>query len=239
MLLDKIVVIDDDPRIIASMKIALQEYDVLGFEKGEEALLFLKKPNEIGLVLLDVYMRNFDGLHVLAEIKKINKKIAVIMMTAFGSMDVVIEALRNHADDFVEKPFDIKDLRDKIKVLLRENSLMYTENNKNEKVDRIKRFIERNYTNVSLEYIANEMCLSSKYLSRMFYQKNGAGFREYKMHVKLERAKSLLKNSSLTINEISNDLGYQNPESFMRIFKRKVKLTPTQYKQNTEKTKSK
>ena len=233
MILDKIMIVDDDPRVISSVKLVLNDYDIIAYQNGAEVIQYLRKPNEISLILLDVFMQGMDGLSVLNEIRKINKNIAVIIMTAFGSMDIALQALRNKADDFIEKPFNVVELREKIKTLLKEKSCFIPrKKTKDDKVERIKRFIEKNHTNASLNYIADEMCLSTKYLSRMFYQKNGAGFREYKIKVKMDMAKSLLRKSSLTIKEISNNLGYQNPESFMRIFKRRAKLTPTQYKKN-------
>ncbi len=231
MILDKIMVVDNDPRIISSLKLVLTDYEIIAYHSGEEVIQYLKKPNEISLILLDVFMQGMDGLSVLNEIKKINKDIAVMIMTAFGSMDIALQALRNKADDFIEKPFDVVELREKIKILLKEKARFIPgKKSKDDKVERIKKFIEKNHTNASLNYIAGEMCLSAKYVSRMFYQKNGAGFREYKIKVKMKMAKSLLKKSSLTIKEISNNLGYENPESFMRIFKRTEKLTPTEYK---------
>ena len=232
MISDKIMVIDDDHRVISSVKLVFKEYEVVGFEKGDEALAYLKKPNEINLVLLDVFMRGLDGLSLLSEIRKINKTIPVIIMTAFGSMDIAVEALRNRADDFIEKPFDIIVLREKIKALLKArtdgNKLMVYSTNK---VERIKGFIERANANISLGEIADEICLSTKYVGRLFNKENGEGFREYKLSVKLKMAKTMLKNSSLLVKEISDKLGYQNPETFMRIFKRKIKLTPTEFRE--------
>src|SRR3990167_2098322 len=74
------------------------------------------------------------------------------------------------------------------------------------------------------------MCLSPKYVSRMFNKTHGASFRDYKVKVKLDLAKNLLKKTSFSVNKIAFDLGYQNAESFMRIFKRVSKVTPTQYR---------
>lgn len=236
MLSEKIVVIDDDLRVIKSIEIAFPEYEIVGFSDGEKALNYLKKPNLINLVLLDVMMPRINGLDVLKELKEKNKDIAVIMMTAFGSMDIAVQALRNHADDFIEKPFDIIELKAKVRQLLKERVLLngdYTD--RKDKVERIKKFVERNYSQSSLDHIANEMCLSSKYVSRLFNKGNGDGFRKYKLKVKIDIAKALLKNSSMMVYEISNKLGYMNPESFMRVFKRETDYTPSEYREKFRK----
>ncbi|MCA9399635.1 MAG: helix-turn-helix transcriptional regulator, partial [Candidatus Omnitrophica bacterium] len=65
----------------------------------------------------------------------------------------------------------------------------------------------------------------------LFNKQNETSFRRYKLNVKIDIAKALLKNSGLMVYEISNQLGYQNPESFMRIFKRETGLTPSGYRE--------
>jgi two-component system response regulator YesN len=231
MISERIVVIDDDSRVIKSIKFILPEYEIIEFQNGQDALAYLKKPNEINIVLLDVMMPGMDGMGVLQEIKKIKEDIFVIMMTAYGSMDVAVQALRNRADDFIEKPFNIKELQEKVKAKLKEFAhLSKNEADPGDRVERIKRFVERNYPNVSLESIASEMSLSTRYVSRMFNGTTGSSFRDYKVKVKMEAAMVMLKNTSLTIDEISDKLGYLNPESFMRIFKRKIKCTPSEYR---------
>jgi two-component system response regulator YesN len=64
----------------------------------------------------------------------------------------------------------------------------------------------------------------------LFKKKNDCCFREYKIRVKVEKAKDLLGNSSYPVYRISEMLGYQNPETFMRMFKRRTELTPLQYR---------
>ncbi|MCA9395355.1 MAG: response regulator [Candidatus Omnitrophica bacterium] len=233
MLSEEILVIDDDDRVIKSLKVALLEYRITAFIRGREALTYLRKPNLIHLVLLDVMMPDMDGLSVLREIKAINRDIGVIMMTGYGSKDVIIEALRLHADDFVEKPFEIEDIKAKIRTVLQEKvSDPRHQDDVNGHLRRIKSFVRRDPKNASLELIAEQMQLSPRYISRMFIKHNGESFREYKMKIKMEKARELLTRSRLSINEIAINLGYQNGESFMRLFKRENAMTPTQYRSN-------
>lgn len=239
MISEKIVVIDDDPRVIRAIRLRLTEYELVEFNQGEEAIDYLQKPNEINLVLLDVRMSGMDGLSVLSEIRKIKKDIGVILMTAYSTKDILIQALRNHADDFIEKPFEAEELREKIRLILKKKLFSHNlRRNNNTQVDRIKRFVERNYNNATLEFIAEEMCLSPKYVSRFFNQKAKYGFRKYKLQIRMNRAKHLLEKTCLNVNEIAVELGYQNPESFMRIFKRLVELTPSEYRKKHTKLKA-
>ena len=179
-------------------------------------------------------MPGIDGISTLQQIKKMRPDVFVIIMTAYGSMDVAVQALRNHADDFIEKPFDVQMLRGKIREKLAE---AFHANNQNEnrsgRVGRIKRFVERNYSNVSLESIASELSLSSRYVSRMFFDISGQSFRDYKLKIKLNVAMDLLKKTSLSVEEISEKVGYMNPESFMRVFKRRLNVTPSEFREKS------
>lgn len=239
MLSEKIVVIDDDPRVIKSVKLAFPEYEIIDFTDGEEGLAYLRKPNAINIILLDVMMPKMDGLTVLSEIRRIKEDVGVIMMTGFGSKDVVVEALRNKADDYIDKPFSIMELKEKISNILRKK--LYEQNfrqDKDDQVARIKNFIQHNYSNVNLKYIADEMSLSPRYLSRLFNAKNNISYRRYKLDIKMNQAKEMLTKSHLTVSEIAIKLGYKNPETFMRVFKRLMKMTPSEYRLNTNKMKS-
>jgi YesN/AraC family two-component response regulator len=80
--------------------------------------------------------------------------------------------------------------------------------------------------------VANSVCLSPKYLSRFFKQETGENFNQYRLRVKVEKAKEFLKNTSNTIEQISDKMGYQNIESFIRVFKKFTNHTPTTYRRN-------
>ena len=235
MFYKKVVAIDDNSRSLDSMKLVLQKHcELICFPTGEEGLEYLRKPNSAVLVLVDVFMRGMDGIDVLHEVKKINKNIAVIVMTAFGSKDVILQALRNGADDFIEKPFDVTELRDKVQLFLSQSTGLSPDAEVS--ADRMKYFVDKNVAGVSLKDLAQDVYLSEKYVSRLFKEKNNCGFRDYKIKVKIERAKDLLENSSQQIYQISRELGYQNPETFMRLFKDKTGFTPLQYR-NRERNK--
>ena len=229
---EKIIVVDDDARIAESLKKILFEYELVIFKDGESALGYLAKPNEINLVILDVCMRGLNGLEVLEKIKQGNKDISVIMLTGQATQDIVLESLRGHADDFIEKPFDVHDLRERVKKILKEKS-RYDVFARDHSVQarRIARFIEHNYTDASLAHIAGEMCLSPQYIGRLFLGESGEGFRKYKLKIKMKHAQELLKKSSMDISEIAYDLGYKNPESFMRAFKNYFKCTPSVFRE--------
>lgn len=236
MISEKILVVDDDSRIVESLKQVLCEYELVIFHDGEAALQYLSKPNEINLVLLDVYMRGLNGLEVLKRLRDIKKDLSVIMLTGRATQDIMLEALRGHADDFVEKPFDVADLRERVKKILKEKS-QYDVFSRDDatRATRIQKFIERNYTNASLEHIAGEMCLSPQYVGRLFSVEGPEGFRRYKLKIKMKHAQELLRKSSMDVSEVAFQLGYKNPESFMRAFKNYFNLTAGKFREEARK----
>ena len=230
---ETILIVDDDKEFREELKCSLEEYSVLEACDGQEALKILSKPNEIDLVTLDVKMPGLSGTDILKLIKKRDSGLKVIIMTAFSSKDVAIESLRGQADEFLEKPVDV----DKMKNLI--EKLLESKKNKNEhdipdmkhKIERVKRYIERNcFKKVSLSDAAKAVGLSPKYLSRVFSDVAGIGFVDYKLKVKMDRAKQMLTGTGCSVSQVSDKLGFMNPESFMRIFKKITGATPTKFR---------
>jgi len=240
MISAKIVVVDDDSRVHQSLKAILFEYQLVSFLDSQKALDYLLGPNEASLALVDVRMSGLNGMELLERLRRARKELAVIIITAHGAQDIVVEAMRLNANDYIEKPFDIHELKERVKSILKERSCYDCNSRVPEtQIKRIRQFIERNYTNASLEFIAREMCLSPQYLSRFFSRYNPEGFRGYKLKLKMEKAMELLRISCLDISEIAYQLGYGNPESFMRAFKLYAKQTPCEYRSHNQQSRRK
>ncbi|MDD5254454.1 MAG: response regulator [Candidatus Omnitrophica bacterium] len=239
---DKILIVDDDEDLRSELKDFLEGYEVCEASSGEEALKLLKRAHEIGLMILDVMMPGISGLDVLAEIKKTDPGLGIIILTGHSSKDVAIEALKGRADDYIEKPIDIKRIKDAVERLLgarRGEGDMASLDLKG-KMEMVKRFIERNcYKKITLKEAADAVCLSPKYLSRVFKECLRTGFNDYKLAFKIGKAKELLEKSGYNINQISDKLGYENAESFIRQFKKLCGRTPTSYRNKAKETKKK
>jgi len=112
MVKERILIVEDD----ASMGFFLSEamkregYQVDVVASGEEALERVAQ-DRLSLVILDLKLPSMDGMEVLANIKVTNPELVVIMITAHGSKDIAIEAIRKGAYDYFTKPFDINEMR--------------------------------------------------------------------------------------------------------------------------------
>ncbi|MDD5194913.1 MAG: response regulator [Candidatus Omnitrophica bacterium] len=226
----KILLVDDDKEFRSLFKGCLESYEIIEASSGREALELLKKANDIDLVLLDVVMPGLSGTEALKEIRKIDPNLGVIIFTAYGSKDAAVEALRGHADDFIEKGVDITEAENTISRVLevRKGGNRLFSSDINGKVERAKRFIERNcYKKVCLKDASEAVCLSPKYLSRVFKQHTGLGFSQYRLKIKIKEATSMLKNTGCSISQIADKLSYKNVESFIRQFKKITGSTPS------------
>lgn len=232
-----ILLVDDDRELREEIKDALEDYTVVGAASGDEALEILQKPNEVDLVLLDVVMPGRRGTEILREIKKLAPRLSVIMMTGHSSKDVVIDSLRGRADDYIEKPVSVEKLKNAIESMLKSKDGCINSLDLKGKVEHVKRFLERNYhKKVSLRDAAKTVCLSPKYLSKIFKLESGEGFSDFKSNVKLRKAEEWLFSTGYNVNQISDELGYSNVESFIRAFKRFTGKTPFEYRKTYKKT---
>ncbi len=102
-----ILVIDDEAEIRESLEVLLaaEGYAVDGAASGESGLKHLREKT-FDLVLLDVMMPDKNGLEVLSEIRTMDPDLAVVMITAFGSVENAVAAIKGGARDFITKPWD-------------------------------------------------------------------------------------------------------------------------------------
>ena len=83
---------------------------------------------------------------------------------------------------------------------------------------------------ITLEELARHLHYTVPYCSRYVKKLFGCTFSQLLNQIRFQKAHLFLKNSSLTVNQISKMLGYENPENFMRAFKKIHKMTPSQYR---------
>src|SRR6266702_8991468 len=102
-----ILVIDDEAGIRDSLEVllTLEGYAVKMAADGEQGMRILELEN-FDLVLLDLALPGRSGLELLPQIKVLQPELPVIMITAYGTVDNIVEAIRAGAENFVQKPWD-------------------------------------------------------------------------------------------------------------------------------------
>ncbi len=104
------------------------------------------------------------------------------------------------------------------------------DSSKDDRLINILNFIQSNYKDVTLEMVASEFNLSEPYVSKFIKDKSGKTFGEHVTHIRMKKAKTLLKNGNMTVENIAYAVGYQNVEHFNRTFKKLFEMTPVQYR---------
>ena len=120
-----ILITDDEKSIRNALKeiLEFENYVTLEAENGEEALKVVEKEN-VNLVMLDIKMKGMDGIEVLEQLKKIKPEIPVIMISGHGTIKIAVEATKNGAFDFLEKPPDLNRLLTSVRNALKSGQLI-------------------------------------------------------------------------------------------------------------------
>lgn len=119
-----ILVVEDQKNMRESLVIAFKRagYMIDSVDNGEKAVE-LQKIRSYDLVIVDLKMETMDGMEVLLHIKDINPSTEVVVMTAFGTIDSAIQAMRKGAYDYVTKPFQLTDILSVVKRALERKRL--------------------------------------------------------------------------------------------------------------------
>ncbi|MDE3019274.1 MAG: sigma-54-dependent Fis family transcriptional regulator [Nitrospirota bacterium] len=138
--LSAILIVDDEPDMRALLKDVLEErgHRVQVASNGREALKKLAE-EEYSVVLTDLRMKEMQGIELLAEIKRTHPDINVILMTAFGSVESAIEAMKQGAYDYLTKPVKTEELVLVMEKALREAALR-------REVGRLRREVHKEYS---------------------------------------------------------------------------------------------
>ena len=119
---DKILVVDDDPKIRKMCSIALRRvgYEVSVARDAKKALMIVDA-NSVDLVLLDIVMPEIDGIELLELLKNKSEDLIVIMITGFPSIETSVKTIKSGAYDYITKPFSIDEIRYSVKKALEYN----------------------------------------------------------------------------------------------------------------------
>ena len=114
-----ILVVDDETSMREFLEVLLSKegYKVSDAKSGKQALKMIQK-NDYDLVLSDIRLGDITGLEVLKEAKKKDADTIVIMISAYSTTEIAVEAMNEGAYDFVPKPFDNTELKQTIKKAL-------------------------------------------------------------------------------------------------------------------------
>jgi DNA-binding NtrC family response regulator len=123
----RVLLVDDEEKFldVLSQRLGTRGIDAETSTSGEEALVKIKNRN-FDAIVLDVMMPGMGGIETLKQIRKEYPELQIIMLTGRGSVDKAVEAMKEGAIDFLEKPADINTLMNKISEAKEKKILLVT-----------------------------------------------------------------------------------------------------------------
>jgi two-component system, NtrC family, response regulator HydG len=136
----QVIVIDDDEGNRRSTELALRKdgYTVVSFAAGEEGVEHLRNQGA-DLVITDLRMPGMGGLEVLRQAKEVDPGVAILMITGFGSVESAVDAMKQGADDYLQKPVNLVELRKRVEVAVEKRRL-------SQEVARLKARLEEKFS---------------------------------------------------------------------------------------------
>lgn len=234
-----ILLVDDNVEFLDFLGNTLSgQYRVFRASDGDQALEVLQRES-IDLVVSDVMMPNKDGLELCEEMKRDirTSAIPVILLTAKNADEFQLEGLRQGADDYITKPFNMDILQSRIQKLLEKRKPMM-EPSRIEVTSLDQQFIQKavslvedNLSNAdfSVEDLAAGLSISRGYLYRKITKITGKSAIEFIRAIRMKRAQQLLVESQQQIAEVAYRMGYRSPKIFSKHFKSVFGVMPSDY----------
>jgi two-component system, OmpR family, KDP operon response regulator KdpE len=120
-----LLIVDDERSIRLSLRTILANFgfDIVEAARGEEALALVRTA-QFDVVLLDINMPGMGGIDVCRMMRKASPSLPIVMLTVQGSEDRKVEALNAGADDYITKPFQLRELTARLGAAMRRNQIM-------------------------------------------------------------------------------------------------------------------
>ena len=206
-----VYIADDEMWVIVGLKKRIEKtglpFQVIGeANNGVMALeeIEKKKPD---ILFTDIRMPGYSGLELLELLRKKELQTKVILISGYAEFEYAQSAIRNGAYDYLLKPIVRADIQSACK------KEQYTEN-------------------ITLTGLAEKYAISVSYLSELLKEHLQLSFSEYISSKRIQKAKELLADESLSIEQIAEQTGYNDYFYFTKVFKKNTGISPSKYRKN-------
>ena len=194
------------------------------------------------VVFTDIRMPGVNGLDLLKEIGSLSSRSRVVIVSGYSDFEYARNAVSNHAYDYLVKPVrqeNLDEILGKINAELNPDETDEARDNEMKKIweanagliDRIIAEIRAHYTeDISLSEYALKYDMSLASLSSQLKEKLSMNYSDYLTSLRLQRAKTLLKEPNLSIQEIAEQSGYTDYFYFTKVFKKAEGISPSKYR---------
>ena len=240
----KIVIIDDEPIIVEGLARTMpwNEWECLvagtAYDGVEgQRLIRNVKPN---LVITDISMPGMNGLNMIARLKAEFPDMEISILTGFREFEYAQKAIKLGVTRLILKPSTIREIEEAVTTMVSnlKNKNIRTESEETESnsvnsfiVKNALKYIQENYTRkITLAEVADRTYVSQWYLSKLLNKHTGKSFSDILNQIRISVAKDLLKNPSMRIGNIAEEVGFIDIAHFSRVFKKFEGCSANEYR---------
>ena len=240
-----VYIADDEVWIILGLKKLLEKLNIDVSVVGT-ANNGLTAKEEIGrfkpdVVFADIRMPGLTGLELLQEIPDVSPDSKVVIISGYAEFAYAKEAIKHHAYDYLLKPIKEEELSRVMTSIMNEHneegegggdeslSLVFD----NKLIDNVIADIREHYMeDISLTSLSSKYNISMGHLSKMIKDNLKVNFSDYIASLRIQRAKELLRDDSMSIQEIAEIVGYNDYFYFTKVFKKIEGISPSKYRKS-------
>lgn len=241
----KALIVDDEkPVRIAISKLGkwsrFQIEPPLMAANGKEALTTMREIRP-DIVFVDMYMPIMNGSDFLKAASEEFPGTRFIVISGYDDFSYAQQAIRYGAVDYLLKPIVEEELNDAILRTIQtidpdfiplDEESEETNLNSDAVIDIIHDYIDKNYSqNIKISMFADKYFFSKEYLTRQFKARYSCGIYEYVLQVRMERARELLLDPAIKIQDIAQRVGYVDNNYFSKAFRTYYGISPTAFRQ--------
>ena len=245
---ETILVVEDNLDLQDFLSLHLStNYRVLQAKNGKEGLELAKNENP-NLIICDIMMPEMDGIELTAILKNEfhTSHIPIILLTAKSLDEHKIEGIETGADDYITKPFNMVYLQKRIENILKQRKQLkerfsrdlHAEPNElassvadQEFLSKVVSLVDENMANP--DFSIDNLLEHFSFGRTVFYKKmkgiSGYSPKDFVRIIRMKKAGTLLLNSSITVTEVSFEVGFNDPDYFSKQFKKHFGENPSEY----------
>lgn len=247
------VIVADDQKIIRKcvakfIHEADSDFDIVGeFDNGADVIEYIKK-HDVDVIFTDIIMYDTSGIDIAEYVFRNKLKTRVVIISAYKEFEFARSAVSYGVKDYLIKPTSTNEIRRVLKSLKEEfenisenininefsDAILFEKTEDNDKnadiVRKALKYIGQNYEkNISVSDVAKHVYLNEDYFGKIFKKSVGMSFSGYLTKIRMDEAIRLIKTGKYKIYQISEKVGYNNCNYFIKAFKNVFGCTPKEY----------
>ena len=237
----KVMLVDDEPLVLEGYR-KLFDWGRHGFSVECEAsdgmtavsLAHLYQPD---IILMDINIPLLSGLDAVKAIRQKLPDTVFIIISGYDNFDYAQKAIHLGVIEYLLKPVKFEVLEEtlnKIRLELikrRSSEIQRDETSNYKRIYKIISYLHEHITDsITLKKLSDVFYLHPAYISQLFKQETGLNYHDYLIRLKIDRAKTLLSTTDLSISQIAEMTGFQDYRGFSLVFKRLETITPSKYR---------